>query len=781
MPDPSTYTFAGNVEAVDEIHGGVILTTAEGACEIRAFQDGIFRVRYTRKRQDLDEPPFSYAVPEEVLIDEAVSVESYPAEILIGTDAHIVRVNLEPLRVSFGEEGSSVDSFGMAHAASHVAVWKEKPASERYFGLGEKAWPLERTGKAFVNWNTDFPGYDKRVDPLYKTFPFYLALRPGNESLNAHGIFFDNSYRSTFDFGAAAANHVSFGAEGGELRYYFLPGPRPEDVIRRFSMLTGRMPLPARWTLGYHQCRWSYFPEATVRSIVQQFRDRSIPLDAIHLDIHYMDGYRVFTWDRSRFPDPAAMIRDLKDKGVRTVVIVDPGIKVDESYDACEEGIEAGHFVTYPDHTPYTGSVWPGDCHFPDFTSEAARRWFGDRTAAFAEVGIAGIWTDMNEPSVSGGETLPSITRHSMEGRGGTHLEAHNLYGMQMARSVAEGLARRRPDERPFVITRAAFAGVQRHAITWTGDCRASWEHLRMAPSMLLSLGLCGVPGSGSDIGGFMGTASAELFVRWMQLGAVSPFFRTHAEQDAPMKEPWSYGPVIEGHIRRAIELRYRLLPYLYSLFDEHRQTGLPQLRAMLLHDADPDESLAIDDQFFVGHDLIAAPVLDEGRMARKVFFPTDGWYDFYSRRRYDRGWHLVSAPLDHLPLFVRGGAVLPLGPVIQHTDEPFDSLDLVVFRGTGESTLYEDDGISMKHGEGSFRRTLFSQKVEDGNHLLSVSREGPYQSPVREYRLLLRGWDSRLKVSLEDRYLDVHQSDEPSTAMVMIDNDFSRIHISQS
>ncbi|CAM3262158.1 glycoside hydrolase family 31 protein [Rhodothermus bifroesti] len=740
--------FLGNVTESLPLTNGLELVTAQKArVRIQTVHDGIFRVWLHPDGAPFPAEPFSYALCPESLEEPppSIQIEQTAAHLRLKQGSWNVLIQRNPLRLWFeGPDGVplAADSFGMAWEGERISVWKKQADGERFFGLGEKTGPFERTGRAFVHWNTDDSGYDAQDDPLYKTFPFYLALCPTSKGhFLSYGIFFDNTYRSWFDFGGQAPGHVSFGAEGGELVYYFLAGPTPAEVLARYTWLTGRFALPPRWALGYHQSRWSYYPEAVVRAVVAEFRARRIPLDVVHLDIHYMDGYRIFTWDPERFPDPQRLAEDLRREGLRLVTIVDPGVKVDPGYHVYDEGLAADAFVRYPDGTLYTGRVWPGFCHFPDFTHPQVRAWFGGYVGAFLKLGIAGFWCDMNEPSVFGGGTMPDLVQHHLEGRGGSHREAHNVYGLLMARATWEACRQHAPETRPFVITRAAYAGVQRYACVWTGDNVANWSHLRLALSMMLSLGLSGQPFSGSDIGGFIGTPSPELYARWIQLGACAPLFRTHTAYNTPAQEPWSFGEEVEAIARRYIELRYRLLPYLYTCFDEHRQTGLPILRPLLLHYPNDARTHDVDDAFLLGRHLLVAPVLEAGARNRRVYFPEGQWYDFWTDQCYEGPTEvLIEAPLDLLPLFVQAGTVLPLGPVVQHTDEPCHSLELHVFPGAGINYLYEDDGESWNYTQGMFRRTRFSIAATERTLQLDVHQEGTYRSPITSWQLYWHG-----------------------------------------
>ena len=744
------YRFAGAVRAVTPRPNGADLTTDGAVVRVEAVAEGAFRVRYLRPGDDArDTPagrPFSYAVADGYGdAPPAATVEDDGAEVRVTAGPFRCVIQKNPLRVRFEDAEGHVfaeDTFGMGARPGAVGVWKRMTADERAYGLGAKAWRLDRTGRAFTQWNSDTPGFGVEQDPLYASFPFVLTLRPGTDDRRrAFGLFFDNAHRSNVDLGGQATGHLGFVAEGGELRYYAFFGPAPADVLRRYTEATGRCPLPPRWALGYHQSRYSYATAKEVREVVRGFRDRGLPLDAVHLDLAHMDGYRVLTWNPEAFPDPAGLLADLAAEGVRAVPIVDPGVKVDSTYAAHEELVAGGHLVRYPDGTPYVGHVWPGPCHFPDFTDPEARRWFGDRAAAFLDTGPAGIWTDMNEPA-TWGTTMPDLVVHALDGHGGGHAEAHNVYALLMARAVDEGLRRRAPDARPFVLSRAGFAGIQRHAALWTGDNVASWEHLRLASQMLLGWSATGFAFGGTDVGGFMGVPTGELFARWMALGSVSPFFRTHTVREAPRKEPWSFGPDVEAAAKAHLKRRYRLLHVLETAFARHERDGSPVLGPLAYCFPDDDNTLATDDAFLVGPDLLAAPVLTCGATARAVYFPagTD-WFDVETGQRYPGGREaLVAAPLDALPLFARAGRVVPFGPAVQHTGEPATTVELRLSPGTGTSELFETDGATLAYRRGAFRRTTFDL-TEDGPTLRLARRaEGDYASPVEAVTIRLAG-----------------------------------------
>jgi alpha-glucosidase len=496
------------------------------------------------------------------------------------------------------------------------------------------------------------------------------------------------------------------------------------------------MPLPPRWSLGYQQSRWSYTPDTRVREIASGFRARKIPCDVIYLDIDYMDGYRIFTWNPNSFRNPAGLLQELKGMGFTTAVIVDPGIKVDTGYAAYRTGLAGGHFLRMPDGTVYTGKVWPGICAFPDFTSSAARRWWGDQFAGLVAAGVRGWWNDMNEPSVFDvpTKTVDPAVIHDDEGLHTPHAKNHNIYGMQMTRATYEGVLRLLPNERPFVLTRASYAGGWRYSASWTGDNVSSWEHLSMALAMCLNLSISGQPFVGADIGGFIGQPSPELFARWLQLGVLTPLMRAHAEIKSKNKEPWEYGPAFTDINRETINLRYRLLPYIYTTMAAASVSGIPAMRPMVFdHPADRRFAGAAG-QFMFGDDILAAPVLAEGETTKTVDLPQGRWYDFWSGTGIQGGAsYTVSAPIGSLPLFVPAGATIPMQQVVQHTGEaPINPLTLRTFPAeigiSYDSHYYEDDGTSFRYLEGATLRRTFTTRSLPDRVVLSVSvAEGGY------------------------------------------------------
>ncbi len=735
---------AGNVVGVERKTDGVVLTLSSGARVVVTFHDlDVVRVRLVPK--GVFERDYSYAVwsRDRKTVAAVVREGRGQVEITTHVEGPKIVINRQPFLVSvFDAQGQLVVEDDRAQPAAidlesgAIETSKRRDHLEMYYGFGEKALPsLSRHNQRMVMWNFDTFAYPPGLDPIYQSVPFFIALRQGK----AYGVFFDNTRRTYFDMGKTDPQRYTFGAPGGELNYYVFTGGKertPKKVLEDYTDLTGRMPLPPLWSLGYQQSRWSYYPEAQVRDLARGFRERKIPADVIYLDIDYMDGFRVFTWDAKGFRDPPKLLRDLRADGFRTVVIIDPGIKVDENYAVYRDGRAGGHFHQTADGREFQASVWPGVCAFPDFTAPKTREWFGALFQKNLDEGVSGFWNDMNEPATFPPDnrpaqpeiyhdpqrTFPLDVRHHGDGQPGDHARYHNVYGMQMARATFEGLRKLRPDERPFVLTRAGYAGIQRYSAVWTGDNVPTWEHLQLTIPMLTNMGVSGIPFVGADVGGFAGNATGELYTRWLQAAALTPFFRSHIGkgENYQEREPWSFGDEFTKINRRTIELRYQLLPYLYSLFHEHERTGAPIMRPLWFEYPEAlhtyTTSHGQQDQYLIGADLLVAPVLRPGETKRDVYFPGKGteWINWWTGERYagDSTQRKLDAPLDRLLLFVRAGAALPTQPVVQHTGEMSRApLGLILAHGgMGQSRVYQDSGEGYATQRNGWRITEVNQ-----------------------------------------------------------------------
>jgi alpha-glucosidase len=672
-----------------------------------------------------------------------------PVEIAEGEDT--IELKTEQLTVKIQRSTGQITCFdqtgtpfaqdadpAIGWSASGVAAWKRIEADEHFYGFGERTGLLDKLAECKTNWTVDALDYNSQTDEMYQAIPFFMALRPGL----SYGMFLNSTHWSQFDMGASEPGVWQMHTQACELDYYLIYGPEPAQILATYADLTGYMPLPPKWALGYHQCRWSYESAAIVRELAAEFRQRRIPCDVIHLDIDYMQGYRVFTWHQQRFADPKALIDDLKANGFKVVTIVDPGVKYEQeaNYQVFDEGLEKDCFVRRSDGKLFHGYVWPDKAVFPDFMRSDVRQWWADQHHVLTDVGVAGIWNDMNEPALDdrpfgdGGDKIP-FPMDAPQGATDeqtTHTEVHNLYGLMMARSSHEALAQLRPQQRSFVLTRSGFAGVQRWSSVWMGDNHSLWDHLETSLPMLCNMGLSGVAFVGCDIGGFAGNATAELFARWMQVGMLYPFMRGHSAMTTARHEPWVFGDRTERICREYIELRYRLLPYLYSLFWEASTTGAPILRPLLYHYPNDRHTYALHDQVMLGPFLMAAPIYRPGQECRAVYLPEGTWYDWWTNERYDGPTHILDhAPLERMPLYAKAGAIIPMQPVMQYVNEfPLTELTLKIYPGNEQWTLYEDDGETFDYKNGAWRTTTYRTAQDTDRVILEVlDRQGNWHS----------------------------------------------------
>ncbi len=733
--EPVEKQYLGMVKSVKKEGNRFYFSDGRSTVELRVVSDHIIRVRMAPHGTFL--PDFSYAVE---TLDQKVTtfkLDETNDYFTVSTNVLTCRVSKADFLISFVDSISGVitsaDAIPMHWEENHdfggyyVYATKQCQDEENFFGLGDKSGNFNLRGRKLENWNTDAYSYDWNRDPLYRTIPFYMGIHQGE----SYGIFLDNTFKSYFDFGMQDHQKTSFWADGGEMRYYYIHGPHLMDVVKRYHSLTGTHPMPPKWGLGYHQCRWSYYPESKVREIVDGFRSQNIPCDAIYLDIDYMDGYRCFTWNKRYFPDPKKMIKDFANIGMKTVVMIDPGIKVDENYWVFKEGKENNYFCRRADDYYMEGHVWPGRCQFPDFTNPKVREWWGGLYQELVEMGVAGFWNDMNEPAVFGSGTFPNDVRHFYDGFGGSHRKTHNVYGMQMVRSTYEGLKKLQRNKRPFTITRAGYSGVQRYASVWTGDNVASWEHLKIANIQCQRLSISGVPFCGTDIGGFSGEPDGELFTRWIQLGVFSPFMRAHSAGDTREREPWSFGEPYTSINRKFIELRYKLMPYFYSVFWEHHKYGFPILRPLVMLEQGDVSNHYRQDEFTFGDKILVCPVLEQGAKSRTIYLPKGKWYNYWTLQLLEGGSeHEVETPLDTLPLFVRAGTVMPEYPVMQYVGEKaIEEVWLNVYYNDYEvnSFMYEDHGDTFAYEQDIYLEKKFVTKGNKSNFTIEQSIEGLY------------------------------------------------------
>lgn len=784
---------AQNAAKFSALPNGVEVRAGSTILRITALKENVLRVREAAAGVLPEDA--SWAVLPEA---RAAKVAVQPVPDGFSTSALKVSVDAD-LRVTVSDLTGHVlqqDAAPVSWDGKSFRVRKVKTGADHYFGLGDKTGPLDRAGENFVMWNTDSFGFQESTDPIYKSVPFFIEMRGGR----ALGVLFDNTFRTFFDFGHERADVFSYTAPDGPLDYYLLYGPDPKAVVTSYAWLTGPTPLPPLWTLGFQQSRYSYYPQQQVEEIATRLRADRIPADAIYLDIDYQDKNRPFTVDAARFPDFSGMVSRLAAEHFHTIAITDLHVAdlPNQGYAPYDTGAAGDHFVKNPDGSTYVGPVWPGPAVFPDFTTASARDWWGSLYAPFVKEGLAGFWNDMNEPAVFRypSKTMPDDVVHRIEEPGFAprtmkHLEAHNIFGMENSRATRDGLLKLQPDQRPFVLTRASYAGGQRFAATWTGDNSSTWNHLRLASWQLVNLGLSGFAMSGADVGGFAGSPSPELLTKWLEVSAFYPIDRDHAAKGTRPHEVWADGPEQEAIRRRFIEERYRLLPYLYTTAEEMSRDGLPIMRPLFLEfphataDGHPLDNDAAGEFLFGPSILVAlAPSPDEVA-PYEIKLPPGTWYDYWTGEHFERRAAMLgndneirehavpekpimrTPKLDDLPVYVRGGSVIPMQPLVQSTEEtPKGPLTLRVFIDTAGSVdsvesashagtacqgdVYADDGRSFQFRQGAYLREHFSCRLgADGSLIMTVGKhEGSYKAWWTTLRFEIYGWTGKENAS---------------------------------
>ena len=608
----------------------------------------------------------------------------------------------------------------MEKKKGHASAYLDVPQGTSLYGGGEVTGPLLRNGQSIKLWNTDSGAYS--VDNgkrLYQSHPWVMGVRPDGTSF---GILFDTPYKAKL---TTTDERINFETEGELFRIFVIDRESPQAVIKGLAELIGTMPMVPRWALGYQQCRFSYTPASRVIEVADTFRIKRIPCDVIWMDIDYMDGYRIFTFNPQTFPDPAALNRDLHIRGFHSAWMIDPGAKVDSTYFVYKSGTANDVWVKTAQGKEFHGDAWPGACAFPDFTQPKTVRWWADLYKDFLDKGVDGVWNDVNEPQISNTPTgtMPEDNKHLGGDKipAGPHLKYHNVYGYLMVKASREGIMKARPQNRPFILTRSNFLGGQRFAATWTGD-NASWEsHMTMSVPMILTLGLSGQPFSGADVGGFLFNPDADLFGRWMALGAFYPFSRGHACAGTINKEPWAFGQKVEDVSRMALERRYVLLPYYYTLLHEASETGMPIMRPVFF--ADPKDTLlrAEEQAFLIGENLLVVP-----EWAQNPALPKGIWRNLSLIPGDDKDSYQAK-------LKIRGGAIIPTGKIIQNTNEKsLDPLTLLVCldeKGEAHGTLYWDEGDnwSFKDGNYSFQHFTAIRTADNKVQVKITQKKGKY------------------------------------------------------
>jgi alpha-glucosidase len=746
-------------------HGGQFKLggSLEETFQVDFLRDGVIRLRISRNGAFEEHPTHAVSVD---LDGVRVSCDWREDEGLVNmaSSGALVTVRLDPLNVSVQRadgsrvlEEAPVGRDFYRETDSGFTVTHGCGAEDAFYGLGQKTGSFNRRGRDLILWNSDVlnpnvsggyreaPGDDPMRDPTSTMFdPYYISIpffyHRGAVQSGMAGYFCDNSHRGRFDF--SEADHFTFGFEGGAYTEYVFTGPAMRDILGSYTWLTGRMAVPPLWALGHHQCRWHDYNQRQVEELAANLRREEVPCDVLWLDIDYMDGFRVFTWDDERFPDPVSLMRLLEDKKFRIITIIDPGVKSERGYRVYDEGRERGHFCLNASGEIYEGQVWPGLTAFPDFSKQETRAWWGRLNAEHVRSGLAGIWNDMNEPATG---DIPAEGMLFGDGKF-SHERYHNQYALLMAMGTVAGLLEAMPDRRTFVLSRAGSAGIQRYAANWLGDNVSRWDHLWLAMPMALGLGVSGQPFVGADVGGFMGQCGPELLVRWYQYGALTPFCRNHNAAGQPAQYAWAFDDETESLCREALRLRYRLMPSIYSEFIASSETGLPVQRPLLLEFQEQEEAWDLDDQYMFGPHLMVAPVYKPGATSREVWLPPGTWFDWHTGEALQGGRRFVAeAPLDRIPLYARGGSVVACWPEAPESTMGYHPEEIILHifvpqeDGVTRSMLQEDDGLTFAFRRGGFVRTDFTLERRGSRIVLRANATGSGYPEFARRRFVLK------------------------------------------
>jgi alpha-glucosidase len=744
-------TSIGPIESWEKTTEGLGGKTGSAFFKIQVYNDKTIRVRISLQNEMRD---FSYVLTEQSIPEQQ--------DFIINEDGNSIRLITEVIdmeiekkpafRVIFrNKEGKVINEdvpgqgFGTTFIGNRSTVYKKLFPDERFVGLGEVLGNLDKRGNAFTLNNTDTYKYGDPRLPMYVSIPFYIGI---HDSL-VYGLFYHNTFKTFFNFGVSTPGFSSITAEGGDVDYFFIYDETITGILEHYTELTGRMPLPPRWSLGYHQSRCSYFPQSNVKILAETFRAKNIPIDCIVLDADYLHEYEPFRINTQRFPDLPGLTTYLKQLDIEVTASVNPGIKVDSTYFAHIDGLEKDVFLRFSDGSLYTAEIAPSLNNYIDFTSPKARSWWIDNMKFLPENGIHGYWNDMNEPAV-GGSYLPDNLLFDFDGHKANALEAKNLYGMQMARSSYESAVKYGENRRPFILTRSGFAGVQRYAAVWTGDNTAKDEYLLGGMLLNSQLGLSGLAFVGDDIGGYIGNTTKELFIRWIEVGAFEPFMRNHKEAFSNANEPWSYGEEAEGIAKEYIGFRYRLMPYLYSKFYECTRTGIPIVRSLCIND--PFDELVYDHlyqyQFMCGDAILVIPVTPTEK-TKKFYLPEGKWYDLLTDEIKGGNQELARECKNfEIPLFVKASSVIPMQSLIQSTKQkPSDTLFLHIYNGDEMNVFeyYEDDGSTMDYQKGEFYKRTITFDPQKKQVVFSAA-EGSYASSFKAIKCIFHGFEGEME-----------------------------------
>ena len=751
----------GPVLSYEKTAHGIAGRTATADFSVDVYSPHVIRVRVLPEGV---ERHAGYALKTDEVPDfSQFSVSAADPIVVVKTSSVTTEVELRPdLRFTFKDAGGAVINedlrgreLGITTIGRKLTIYKRLQEAERFIGMGEALGNLDRRGSVITLKNTDNYQYDDPKIPMYVSIPFFMGLHHGK----VYGLFFNNSYRSVFNFGASNRRFASFSFDGGALDQFFMFDASPGKVLEHYTGLTGRMPLPPRWSLGYQQSRCSYYPEAQVMFIANTFRAKGIPLDGIVLDADYLHRYQPFRINKERFPDMRRLADTLRDMDIELTASVNPGIAIDDTYDQYKSGLKEDVFLRYADGELWIADIAPNTNHFVDFSDPRGRRWWVDNMKLYQDLGIHGLWNDMNEPAIDG-QAMPDNVVFDFDGQEASALEAQNYYGMLMARAAFESAEQYGGNRRPFVLSRSGFAGIQRYAAVWSGDNQAKDEHILLGALLINQMGLSGVPFTGPDLGGYIGDGNKDLFRRWIEVGVFAPYLRNHRGQYTAANEPWAYGEEVEAISKAYIGFRYELMPYLYSTFFESSQTGMPVSRSLAM-DSPFDAIVYNPDyqyEFLFGPGLLVNPMTSR-EQRKSTYLPAGQWYDLFTDERLDGGRiHTADYAGHRIPIFAKASAIIPMQGKVQSTrDDPGPLLYVHVFNGAerSEFVYYDDDGETLDYRKGRFHKRLIT--FDPATKQVRFSRpEGSFTGRFRKIKLILHGFDTAQGATVNGAATDV-------------------------
>lgn len=756
----------GKIVSSKKIAGGIQGKTATAIFDVHAYNDNVIRVRVSKEKAFHN---FSYALVDNNIPSFNAAVTENGNTIFISTNAINVEIEKRPsFRIIFKNKNGTVinedvkgDCFGTAFIGDKVSVYKKMQGGERFVGMGEALGSLDKRGTGITLNNTDTYKYGDPRLSMYVSVPFYIGIHNQQQ----YGIFYNNSYKSFFNFGLSTPDFTSVTMDGGDADYFFMYDESVGKIMEHYTSLTGRIQLPPMWGIGYHQSRCSYYPQEKVEWIAETFRKKQIPLDCIVLDADYQQGYQPFRVNEHRFPDLPALAASLAKQNIELTASVYPGVAIDSAYHSYVDGLKKGVFIKYADGSLFNTEIAPVKCYLPDYTNPKTRAWWKEKMKWLPDNGIHGYWNDMNEPAI-GGSYLPDNLLFDFDGRKANALEAKNVYGFQMARSSYEAALQNSPNRRPFILTRSGFAGVQRYSAVWSGDNTASDEGLQSSVLLNNQMGLSGISFVGHDIGGFIGDGSKDLYKRWIEVGVFSPFCRNHKGCGGVAGEPWAYDDEAEAISKTFINFRYRLMPYLYSAFYEATQTGMPIARSLSIdypHD-DKVYDNSYQQQFLFGASILIAPAISTEKN-KKLYLPKGEWYNIYTDEKLTGAKELTEdAPIYQLPLYIRSSSVVPLQSIVQSTkDKSSDTLELHIYNGKEENSFvyYEDEGDGFNYKKNAYckRQIAFSAKEKK---VVIQKQEGSFVSRFIKFKLVFHGFDGNMNtVKVNGTDAPVSKTDE--------------------